>query len=449
MNPELQRNLWLECTPLRLLAAPAILGLIFALFGSSGPNWPGAVFSTAQTVFLLVTAFWGTRVAASAVAGELSGRTWDQQRLSGLGPWPMTWGKLFGSTSFIWLVLGLCVLAQMLALMAANAGQLQGPGASFLGALGWPLMAVELSGAFFAFAVAFFSSLLALNGQERSRGFDTTLFQFIALVAVFAVWGSVMAQTVTGRSFLEASDWLTDWWVALPAWQMISLSFLLFGGAALVGSYHQMRKAFAMRTTALLWLAFLAVLIAYFTGFGQGEWALVALVALSIASYAAVLLEPHKLVAYRGWLSALARGEAVALLRAPAWLYAWIGGAVIALYLVTGGEFRAPTFARDWIEIDGSVVAGALILFVLRDMGLAVWAGLRARDGRGLWTAVLLILVAGVVMPGLGFTFNASSLFTPMNTTSLVSAAVQALVVWALVGREIVRPLQPAVPEAA
>ena len=54
---------------------------------------------------------WGTRRAADLVAEEIAGGTWDGQRMSALGAWQMSWGKLLGGTSYVWYAAGLAFLA--------------------------------------------------------------------------------------------------------------------------------------------------------------------------------------------------------------------------------------------------------------------------------------------------------------------------------------------------
>lgn len=93
MNPELRRNLWLEFSLHRLIGMPAVLALLFALFGSFGGAWRERVFTAALWGFVILAHFWGTRQASAAVTDEVRDRTWDWQRLSALSPWQMTWGK--------------------------------------------------------------------------------------------------------------------------------------------------------------------------------------------------------------------------------------------------------------------------------------------------------------------------------------------------------------------
>ena len=103
MNPELRRNLWLEVSMHRLIAMPAVLGMGFLVVASINDlPWQQRVSWAALTVYFVLTLYWGTRLAADAISDEVRGKTWDLQRMSALGPWYMTWGKLFGATVFAW-----------------------------------------------------------------------------------------------------------------------------------------------------------------------------------------------------------------------------------------------------------------------------------------------------------------------------------------------------------
>ena len=110
MNPELKRNLWLEFSLHRLVAMPAVLGLIFlgAALGTHPVSDVG-VATTGLILFVGLTGVWGARRAAESVTEEFHSKTWDGQRMSAIGPWAMTWGKLAGSTSFAWYGALLCL----------------------------------------------------------------------------------------------------------------------------------------------------------------------------------------------------------------------------------------------------------------------------------------------------------------------------------------------------
>src|SRR5258706_424724 len=103
MNPEFRRNLWLELTPHRLIAMPLLLVLVLALvyyLTDAGKHESVATAAAVMAGGLL--AVWGARSAGESVIEEVRARTWDAQRMSAIGPWAMTWGKLFGAAAFSW-----------------------------------------------------------------------------------------------------------------------------------------------------------------------------------------------------------------------------------------------------------------------------------------------------------------------------------------------------------
>jgi len=102
-NPEFIRNLWLEFTLHRVLVMPAIVGILFLLmYLVNGQKLDSATAVSAAILFCSIIFIWGTRVASESVIQEINASTWDTQRMSAMGPWSMAWGKLFGSTVFVW-----------------------------------------------------------------------------------------------------------------------------------------------------------------------------------------------------------------------------------------------------------------------------------------------------------------------------------------------------------
>ena len=88
MNPEFYRNLLLELSLHRLIAMPVILLLIYAAAGVGDDS--ETVSDIAYTVMIGLLVLWGTRLTADSVLGEVRARTWDSQRMSGIGPFAMS-----------------------------------------------------------------------------------------------------------------------------------------------------------------------------------------------------------------------------------------------------------------------------------------------------------------------------------------------------------------------
>ena len=114
INPEFRRNLWLELTPYRLVGMPMILGaLLFLAYLLDGRQYSAGVARTALILFSLLAFLWGTRLASEALITEIREHTWDSQRMSVIGPWSMTWGKLLGSTIYPWYGALICLLVYL------------------------------------------------------------------------------------------------------------------------------------------------------------------------------------------------------------------------------------------------------------------------------------------------------------------------------------------------
>lgn len=97
MSPEFLRHAWLELTPYRLVAMPVVLiGVFLVALLFAGGNWGSDLAIAAVVVFAGIVFPWGNRMIADSLTQEIAGNTWDRQRMSALGAWEMTWGKLFG-----------------------------------------------------------------------------------------------------------------------------------------------------------------------------------------------------------------------------------------------------------------------------------------------------------------------------------------------------------------
>ena len=457
-NPELTRNIWIECRPLRLAAAIGVPALVLLIsFADKGPSALLSLFVTAHWIILAAVTFWGARKAADAVAGELRERTWDQQRLSGLGPAAMTVGKVFGAPSAVWALILFCVAVQIAAYPSIDLSQ------SSFGplALGYQVtpaaIAAEIAGAFLVFATAFFAGLLALNGQDRPRAFDATFFQLVGLGAGVAL--TVIVQAVAVEKALPSlkegrrvETLVMDWWgQSMEGSVALALFAGVFGLWALYGGYHQMRRAFAMRTSALPWAAFLLWVAVFVAGWRPEIWAFSAAAAMAAACYAGALLEPHRLAGYRAWFRHWAAADLRALTTGPAWLYAWIATAALApaaleTLRALGPDDDIRELISDEIDISAGWLVASALLFLLRDMLICVWAGLRAADGRGLWAAIVLLVTLYILLPALSaFLMDSAGglqLFLPMGELSLFAAALQAVMVGGLILIEVTRPVR-------
>jgi len=395
MNPEFRRNLWLQLSPQRLVAAPIALGIVFGLAWLSAPEWLGGL---AQTVYFLLVGFWGTRRAADTLAEETAGGTWDGQRLSSLGAWPMSWGKLLGGTAFVWYA-GLIALAVALRF-----------------SLAWPSPAALLFAATTAIASGLLGQTVALAAilafrrkLPAERRLPVTFSQLLGLAAI-ALTHEVGRLPRDGAITV---DWF-GWPVPLALFGLVSV--LAFLAWALLAIFRLMRIELQFRALPWAWLGFILFLTLYGEGLAYGTlrrepvgpaaWLVVPLVVAGGLAYAALFAEPKNIIAYRGLVAALRGGDARragSLL--PLWLPTYLlfaGLAVVFAVLLRGTAWPASDLWADapiglaavgrFAPVSTTVLAAAL--FVLRDALFVLWLNFAARRRRADLAALIYLALA-------------------------------------------------------
>ena len=440
MNPELLRLMRRELSPLRLIGLPACVALIMVWAGATiystaaqrpdydiAGNLLEVMAETGFWTLAAVASFWGARQAADAVAREIRERTWDTQRASGLGPTAHTLGKLFGAPSGAWYAVALLLLVQgaAFALLSDETTSFRVPPAPAFPEFGWANIATQLVGVYTVFAAALFGSMVALAGQIKPRALDTTLFQLAAVA------GGIILTFTTA-----AFNMRVYWGVELTHASALMLNLGFIGLWATLGAWAQMRKAYGLLGGGLLWILFLIALPLHLLGWvGNALTDLFLLPAMAATAYLAALIEPHRGIEWRLWLRDVARGRVQALIEGPAWLYAWIACAVFFFLpygeiAVLNQRYNNATSSYD-NEILWVLPPASFLAFLLRDMLICVWAGARARDGRGLWTALLFFLALWGAAPAIAASLGAGWALThvlPVSNASLISGVLQAAI---------------------
>jgi hypothetical protein len=432
MNPEFQRNVWLELTPLRLIVMGAVLAFaFFAAALSQGMVSPGGM---ARALFVMIVVIWGTHNAARSVVGEIRERTWDGQRLSSLGPATMMWGKLFGSTVFNWVGGAVCLVV-----IAADAVNTNGIAAAVGEAVYYIAMGV------IAQAASLNASLVGARRRQGRTGYEVFLYQVVGLGAALAT-AAIADPTGTSIGVFPRTDTLIWWGQSLPTAVFLLASLAVFTGWMLVGSYRQMRLELKLENGPFVWLAFLVFMIGYAAGFGafsgagldEINWrlAIAASVCAGLA-YIAVILEPKSSVQLR-WLA----GEfgrfhlGTAFAKLPCWTMSYLVAALIAGVLIVqfGMQARGP-------ELAGT---GAILGFVTRDLGLVVLMNLLARRRGGDFLAIAVLILVYALLPSIlrGLHYYAGqALLLPHLTDPLwlnpAAAWFEAVAVWVIAATQI------------
>jgi hypothetical protein len=429
LNPEFQRNLWLELTPARLLLMTGFVLFLIAIFSAAPPGFPssGAV-ATALYYFLVV--LWGTRNAALSVIAEIRERTWDFQKLSAVPPFSLMWGKLFGATSFTWFGAILCLPFVIYPIWR---GEGPAPAAGEL--------IILLVQGVLAQSVSLLTSLILIRRQHNYWRLDAFLCQVTGIVAAVSAYGFSNLLSVGAQAQATFS-----WWsmTLQPHWFQF-FSLLVFACWALVGCTRAMRLELRLVNGPFVWLAFLVFLGLYEAGFeswfafyaGSNDVAahaaalrlMIADLAFAFSAYGMVFLEPKYPVHFR-WLIGQARGGRIgrAFLALDCWMLSF-GVTVLCTLLL------AFVLWRDSQPIAGEP-APALVLpllaalgFFARDIALFVLLRTWSRE-RGDFAALAALAVLYVVLPQIAG--PARSLLLPQTPAiSLVAAWLEAGAVWA------------------
>jgi hypothetical protein len=250
-NPEFIRNAWLELTPQRLLAMPALLGLLFLLaYLADTPEL--RLPQVALGLFAAITVLWGAKLAGETIAEEFSQGTWDTQRLSGLSAWQMSAGKLFGGPIFAWFGGSICALV----LLAFTPPVLWGQALRTL--------LVAAGAAVSLHAVALLSNLMLLRKLPRQAQRPRTRGAMLLLVVL------LLPQLVLllGRApALPDVQWYGHRFAALD-FALLCTALAVFW--SVLGLYRAMREELAFRDPPVVWIAFLLFLYAFSGGWFYG-----------------------------------------------------------------------------------------------------------------------------------------------------------------------------------
>lgn len=410
LNPEFQRQLYLECSQARLIGIPLVLGIMFTLsYFIDGYRLGSVTAKAALTLFMLITLLWGARQAVDSIVEEHRDRTWDTQRLSALGPWEMVWGKLFGSTLMVWYAGMLCLLAYGLAIDDAAA-----------------LPRLIFYGICAALLVQSGSLLLGLLAVRRGQTKSGSIF-LLAVIGFLSIapWLSDVSN-VTAYALPDSTTHWYDMRFSSSDFHQISLLLALFWCG--VGNYRLMTLELGLRTTPSVWLGFSVFLMIYVGGFMPSSaysfW-LAAFAVCGALTYVGVVVESNDAMRIKRLLTYFAernwrRGSE----EMPIWWLSFLLLLPAALVLsISEHPLREFSLRFHFYPL-------AIVLILLRDCGIYLYF----RYGKNPQRALSLTLLTGVllygVIPGI---FNAvgqnglAALFFPLWADSASGALLCAM----------------------
>ncbi|NQV84735.1 MAG: hypothetical protein HQ494_13055 [Rhodospirillales bacterium] len=434
-SPEFRRNLWLEFSPYRLLAMPVILGAIFLLATLGGRRALDEITGSVSAFLFIVLVFlWGTRLAAETVIGEVLGRTWDQQRLSAIGAWPLAWGKLFGAPSYAWYGGLICMV-----IYAVSQATHWGPG-TVLSAV-----ALYITTGLLAHALAL---ALSLQAVQRRRAFGRVQVLWCQVVAVIPA--AVLLYSGLGGLADNGDYAMTTWFgIAVTETHFMLGAAAAFAAWALAGVHALVRLELMYRHGPWLWLGFVIFAMAFFGGLEFSGWNIpeiltalpggpsVAFIIAATAAYAMAFGEPKNRVGFRR----LAHYG-----RAGQWrrVFELVPRSALTLLLAGGAAFTAGALV-DPAQIRLSIAA--TFLFVIRDIGFIFVLNLKNDTSAGSADAraFLFLVLAYTLGPALAQTLGASPLsafFWPQWGEPALMTIAAPLIEVCVVGYLLVRRLR-------
>ena len=411
MNPEFQRNLWLECTQPRLVSAFAALGALLALAWLLNGRGLGIVTANAGLgCFVLFTLAWGAHLTGESLIQELRSRSWDQQRMSALGPWPMTWGKLLGAPAAAWICGGLCVLVYLLSIeVTADAGWTL----LMLGAAAIGLHAFALIGAL----------LLAQRGHQAGAPMSLRIAGGLAAL--------LLANAILNRPDTHVRWFGQDY----PALAFSACVVAALAAWVVFGSYRLMCEELKVRTLPWALAGFIGFLAALATGsvvsltdspaLISGTLAKAGFVCALLAAYLCAFvfapdpMLPRRLLGY----AQRAQWRRVAE-ESPLWGVGLLYAIGLALVLALNGH---PNIALPGSLSRFNGDAGPLLLFATRDLlvffGIACRAPRRGVEG----SQLIYLALAYWLLPAIAHLAGAHSLaglLRPQTGESLTACVV-------------------------
>lgn len=397
INPEFQRNIWLEISAYHIALMTIILGLVFSLVTLVNGEIDESLAYISLALFVILVPIWGGKLAHQSIIQEVDNHTWDGQRMSSIAPWSMTWGKLFGSTLLTWFGGAICLVVYVMAALTASASLL----------LITKITLVFVFIGLFCQATSMMSALMQIHQrvqiETKATGRSFVVIVFIVIFGLLSMF------------FLESQDSSLD-----VKWYARSYSLLDFTLSSAItwtlwvflGNVALMRRELQNPANPIVWIFFLIFLTMYLFGFLYGSttsirannmihYIFFSIIIVTIVTYFMLLVERKDLVLYRRIQLLLQAGrwnEATRML--PCWfinLNILLLLVVVCLATTTSDTLKLEIDKVDrWLPV-------AIFLFLLRDTCIILTLNISTHLTR--WGApgmiLILLFVLYIILPGI------------------------------------------------
>ncbi len=450
-NPEFIRNLWLVYSPRGLALRAMVVIAVYAgiyFFVSAIPDSRADISLYAHPLWIelcgIAFAFFVILMGSKpghSIAEELSGHTWDAQRMSSISPWSMTWGKVFGISVNVWFGALVCILC------FSYIARYQGYPDDLL----VRHIAVWILAAFLAQTSSLIGSLLDLiaapPAEEGESGTIGALF--VTMPGIFAIallWVNLPVDMTL--------NWFGNRFLAMDILILLAAGFAAW---SLLGAHLLMRREFRYTHSPLAWLGFVAFVILFVVGLvtgprlpestvetlALGVGNMLPFIAASVLVYAAALTDPAdwrlarhlgRSIAGRDW-STLAH-------RIPRSVPTLIVLAIVMVWILASEPQLVVLAKADWHGLAHDVVPAGFFL-VARDAGIFLYLAFSFTGDPTKLLGLLTVGLLSIVLPILAGLFAAPLLpfLWPVSgdgaIVSLLSLLIQAGAIWALLAHRM------------
>jgi hypothetical protein len=411
MNPEFRRQLWLQFSASRLIVLPLLLATTFITVYLSVPIEPAEpLAAVAMLLFGVLVLGMGTFAAGGSVMDEIADRTWDQQRMSAMQPWAMTWGKLAGSSAYSWYGGALCLLVAL-------------PSAMLLEPLSFVLKATAMA----VLAGVFLQALLiAINLQLLKSGSRVSRRGGVWALLLVLLWGSGMVMaTLRGANI--------GWWsLNMGRLDFALASLALFTVCALVAAWRSMAEVLAVRQLPWGWPAMALAATVYISGFAWAQrlpvLGVVGLSVCAVLTYFALLTEPQTRPHWQRVVNRASAAQWQALLLQ---LPRWPTTLVLAFpFAMVSAMSLGPLASVPWALSSAVLLQPvAFVLLLGRDCALALFFAFSPQTRRPVMAFAVLMLVLYALLPWLLRTLGGpalASLALPLLGNGVVAMVIAA-----------------------
>lgn len=441
LNPELARNIWQEFNLQRIILMPLVIGLISALvftYGGFTTENISTLHNVSLIMFLAITTLWGIRSASGALLDEQQNQTWDWQRMSGLSPWKLTIGKLFGGTAYNWYGGLMCILLYLITLPAGN------PGNDIAILFTAIVFTVMIHGLVMLVITTQMSK--PYSGRSKLRGF----------LVYMAITGLIFYSLI----YLQVENDVPinmNWYGIQGDLPVMALLIAIFYCTwTIAGLYRSMRSELQYNDPPVWWITFLLSNLVFQFGFiiflpeipEGNKWMILMLMALMqylAGTYTAALTDQRDIVSWKKWI--YATDAQLRFLETPIWLislvFAFVAGMVFAVLNATTENTFWP--ATEDIFRDGHGWLFLFLLsvfgFVIRDMGILLLLNFSLRREKAATYFILYLTILYGLLPVLTRDLGAGMIFYPDITTHpflmFLFPVLEAMVIATMVKRKI------------